>query len=115
MANHDAVVEIITKVPGYHKEFKKVFGDEKINLDRMVKAIAAYERTLITPNSPYDKFINGDKKALSESAQRGWRLVGTVGCTTCHSGPMFNGPPMPIGQGFFQKFPLIPGSEYDKK
>lgn len=115
MANHDAVVEIVEKVPAYHKEFEKVFGSGKINIDRMVKAIAAYERTLITPNSPYDKFINGDKKALNESAQRGWRLVGSVGCTTCHSGPMFDGPPMPMGTGFYQKFPLIPGSDFEKK
>jgi cytochrome c peroxidase len=115
MASHDAVAELIDKVPSYHKEFEKVFGSGKITIDRMVKAIAAYERTLITPNSPYDRFINGDKKALSASAQRGWRLVGTVGCTTCHGGPMFNGPPMPMGTGFYQKFPLIPGSEYEKK
>lgn len=115
MANHDAVCEIVDKVPAYHKEFEKVFGSGKITIDRMVKAIAAYERTLITPNSPYDKFINGDKKALNESAQRGWRLVGSVGCTTCHSGPMFDGPPMPMGTGFYQKFPLIPGSDYEKK
>jgi len=115
MANHDAVCEIVDKVPSYHQEFEKVFGSGKITIDRMVKATAAYERTLITPNSPYDKFINGDKKALNESAQRGWRLVGTVGCTTCHSGPMFDGPPMPMGTGFYQKFPLIAGSDYEKK
>jgi cytochrome c peroxidase len=115
MASHDVVVGMINKVPAYRQEFKKAFGDEKINIDRMIKAIAAYERTLITPDSPYDKFIAGDKKALNESAQRGWKLVGTIGCTACHSGPMFNGPPMPMGTGFYQKFPLIPGSEYEKK
>jgi cytochrome c peroxidase len=115
MASHDAVAELIDKVPNYHKEFEKVFGSGKITIDRMVKAIASYERTLITPNSPYDKFIGGDKSAINESAQRGWRLVNSVGCTSCHSGPMFNGPPMPMGTGFYQKFPLIPGSEYDKK
>jgi cytochrome c peroxidase len=115
MASHDVVVDIINKVPAYHKEFKKAFGDEKINIDRMIKAIAAYERTLIAPDSPYDKFIGGDKKALNESAQRGWKLVGTIGCTACHSGPLFSGPPMPMGTGFYQKFPVIPGSEYEKK
>jgi cytochrome c peroxidase len=115
MANHDVVVELITKVPSYKNEFEKVFGPGPITINNLVKAIASYERTLVTPNSPYDKFINGDKSALNESAQRGWKLVQSIGCVACHSGPMFNGPPMPLGTGFYQKFPLIPGSEYEKK
>ncbi len=115
MMNHDLVVELIGKVPAYAKEFDKVFGKGPVTLDKMVKAIAAYERTLITPNSPYDRFVKGDKKALSESAQRGWRIFGSVGCLTCHSGPMFNGPTLPQGVGFYQKFPLIPNADIEKK
>lgn len=115
MESHNKLVELIDKVPAYKKEFEKVFGPGKITIDKMVKAIAAYERTLITPNSPYDRFIKGDKKALTPAAQRGMRLVETVGCTSCHNGPMFNGPTLPPGQGMYQKFPLIPGSEYEKK
>jgi cytochrome c peroxidase len=115
MANHDVVVELISKVPAYVEEFEKVFGPGKVTIDKMVKAIAAYERTLITPDSPYDRFVAGDKKALSPAAQRGWRLVNSVGCMSCHNGPMFNGPTMEMGKGFYQKFPLIPDAEIDKK
>jgi len=115
MMSHDLVIELISKEPAYVKEFEKVFGKGSVTLDNMVKAIAAYERTLITPGSAYDRFIAGDKKAMTESAVRGWRLVSSVGCMTCHSGPMFNGPALPQGVGFYQKFPLIPNAEIEKQ
>jgi cytochrome c peroxidase len=115
MASHDVVVELISKVPAYVQEFEKVFGPGKVTIEKLVRAIAAYERTLVTPNSPYDRFVAGDANALSAAAKRGWSRFGQIGCTTCHSGPMFNGPPMPMGTGFYQKFPLIPDAALDRK
>jgi cytochrome c peroxidase len=115
MASHDVVVEMVSKVPAYKAEFAKVFGPGKVTIDKLAKAIAAYERTLITPNSPYDRFIKGDKKALSDSAKRGWVMVSSIGCVACHSGPMFNGPATPMGTGFYMKFPLIPDADIEKK
>jgi cytochrome c peroxidase len=115
MANHNVVVELISKVPAYVTEFEKAFGPGKITIEKLVQAIASYERTLVTPKSPYDQYVQGNKKALNDSAKRGMKLVSTIGCVACHSGPMFNGPTMPPGQGFYQKFPLIPGSEYERK
>jgi cytochrome c peroxidase len=115
MASHDVVVELIAKVPDYVKEFEKVFGPGKVTIDKMVQAIAAYERTLVTKDSPYDRFVAGDQKALSPAAQRGLKLVASVGCTTCHNGPMFNGPVLPMGQGSYQKFPLMADPELDRK
>jgi cytochrome c peroxidase len=117
-SSHDLVVGRVQKIPGYVAEFKKVYGKEfngKISLDQMTKAIAAYERTLITPNSPYDQYMKGNKKALSAAAVRGLGLTKTVGCVSCHMGPNFAGPTLPEGTGFYQKFPTFPGSEYDKK
>lgn len=114
MVNHDVVVDVVSSVPAYIEEFKKVFGPGKVTIDKLARAIAAYERTLITPNSPYDKFVAGDKKALSPAALRGWKLVQSVGCVSCHSGPMFNGPVMPQGTGFFQKFPTFPNAALEK-
>lgn len=107
----------IKEIPGYQIEFKAVFGgDEPITYDNIAKAIAAYERTLITRNSPYDKFVKGDKKALSASAQRGHKLVQDLGCTACHSGPMFAGPAaLKLGEGFYQKFPVFADNEYVTK
>jgi cytochrome c peroxidase len=116
MANHDVVVDLIATVPAYKKEFEKAFGPGKITIDKLVKAIAAYERTLITPNSAYDRFVAGDKKALSPAAKRGWQTVQKVGCLNCHSGPMFNGAAaLPMGTGFYQRFPLIPDAELEAK
>lgn len=115
MVSHDVVVDLISKVPSYREEFEKAFGPGKVTIDKLVKAIASYERTLITPNSPYDRFVAGDKQALSPAAQRGWKLVKTVGCVSCHRGPMFNGQPLEQGKGFYQKFPLIPNAAIEQE
>lgn len=116
MPNHDLVVERVSKIAGYRPLFDDAFGKgSKITIDTIAKAIASYERTLITPGSAYDRFIAGDKAALNDAAKRGLNLVQTAGCLGCHSGPHFAGPAMPLGTGFYQKFPLIPGSDYDKK
>ncbi|MFZ9596303.1 MAG: cytochrome-c peroxidase [Bdellovibrionia bacterium] len=114
MKDHQAVVDTLSQIEGYKKEFKEVFGPENsLTIDNVAKAIAAYERTLITPDSPYDRYLRGDKKALSASAKRGMKLTQTVGCMACHNGPHFNGPQIP--SGFYMKFPNIPGSSYDQK
>jgi len=117
MKSHDLIVtERISKIPGYQKQFKAVFGGKKpITIDNVAKAIAAYERTLITRNSPFDKFIKGDKKAMSAEAQKGLETFRNVGCTTCHSGPNLSGPALPMGTGFFQPFPKFEDAEIEKK
>ncbi len=118
MANpsHDVLVERIRKVPTYQKLFAKAFGPkDSITIDNAAKAIAAYERTLITPNAPYDKYLKGDKKALSPEALKGLQAFQTVGCISCHSGPLFNGPSLPMGTGFYMKFPTFPNAAIEKK
>lgn len=106
----------VKQIPGYITEFKKVFGgSDPVTLDNVVKAIASFERTLITPNSPYDRFVNGDNKALNPAAQRGLGLVKSNGCLTCHSGALFDGPQLPIGTGFYMKFPTYTNNPYVKK
>jgi cytochrome c peroxidase len=49
-------------------------------------AIAGFERTLITPNAPFDRFLRGDKTALSPEAEKGWQLFRGLGCSSCHQG-----------------------------
>lgn len=116
MESHDAVIARIKTIPGYVEGFKKAFpGSKEIDIDQVAMAIASYERTLLTPDSPFDLYMKGNKKALSASAVRGMQLVQSVGCTSCHSGPIFAGPALPEGTGFYQKFPTFPGSEYDAK
>lgn len=115
MPNLDAVVARVNAIPGYQEQFKKVFGNQGLNIDNIAKAIASFERTLVTPNSAYDRYMRGDKKALSASAKRGMETIEKVGCVTCHMGPNFAGPELDPGLGFYQKLPQHPGSEYDKK
>jgi cytochrome c peroxidase len=100
MKSWDDVVARLDKIEGYQKAFDAAFGTEPISKDNATRAIAAYERTLITPNSPYDKFVGGDKAALTPQQVKGMEKVAELGCTSCHSGPAFNGP------GVFQKFPV---------
>jgi cytochrome c peroxidase len=118
MPAHDVVMERVEEIPGYVAEFKDVFGGEDpVNIDNAVKAIGAFERTLITPNSPYDKYAKGNEDALTEKQKKGMKAFQQAGCTSCHSGAAFNGPQMnmPDGQGFFQKFPTFTDNEYVEK
>ncbi|MGB5518020.1 MAG: cytochrome-c peroxidase, partial [Gammaproteobacteria bacterium] len=79
------------------------------------KAVAAFERTLITPNSAYDSYVKGDKKAMSEQQVRGMNTFASNGCTSCHSGAAFNGPQLKLGEGFYAKFPTFSDNEYVAK
>ena len=101
MKSWDDVVVRLKAIDGYQKAFEKAFGKDSISKDTATKAIAAYERTLITPNSAFDKYVKGNKKAMTEQQIRGMNKAVELGCTGCHSGPAFNGP------GTFQKFPVI--------
>jgi len=115
MPSPEAAVKRIKDIPGYVQSFKAVFGgSDPVTYDNIAKAIATYERTLITPNSPFDRYMRGDKSAMSAAAVRGMKTVESLGCTSCHNGPNFSGPEMPMGTGFFQKFPTFP-SKYDAK
>lgn len=83
----EGVVKKLKKVKAYRHRFQEVFGED-VSADGIAKAIAAFERTLISTNSPFDRLIAGDKSALSESAQRGFELFqGKARCVLCHNGP----------------------------
>jgi len=85
----DAAVAKLNAIEGYKTQFNAVFGTD-VTADGIAKAIAAYERTVLSGDAPYDKFKAGDKAALSESAQRGMKLFfGKANCSACHSGPNF--------------------------
>ena len=116
MASLDDAIERIRAIPGYKAYFDEAFGsDDNVSMDNAAKAIAAYERTLITPNSPYDRYVKGDKGALSSQAVEGMTTFEKVGCTSCHSGAVFAGPTLPLGSGVFMKFPTFPDNEFVKK
>lgn len=102
----DALVERLNKIEGYRKEFQKVFGTE-VTSDGIAKAIAAFERTILSGDAPYDRFHAGDKTALSEAAQRGMKVFFNKGqCSSCHVPPVFSdGSFHNVGVGFDHKDP----------
>jgi cytochrome c peroxidase len=74
----------------YRDDFALAFGDDAVTFDRIAQAIAAFERTLITPDAPYDRFVRGDAGALNPAQLRGMALFESLGCVTCHQGPAFS-------------------------
>lgn len=85
----DKAVAMLTAIEGYRDLFQEAFGTE-VTSDGIAKAIAAFERTVISGNAPYDRFKAGDQAALSEAAARGMKLFfGKANCSACHSGPNF--------------------------
>ncbi len=117
MESHDAVMARVKKIPGYTEMFKKAFPKDKepVSIDNLARAIASFERTLVTPDSAFDLYKSGNKKALSPAAIRGMVLVHQVGCTSCHGGANFNGEGFKMGEGNYQPFPQVPGSAFDKQ
>ncbi|MGE3779277.1 MAG: cytochrome-c peroxidase [Pirellulaceae bacterium] len=85
----DALVVKLNKIPGYRTRFQKVFGTDATP-DAIAKAIACFERTVLSGDAPYDRFKAGDTAALSAAAQRGMKVFfNKAQCSACHSGPSF--------------------------
>jgi cytochrome c peroxidase len=85
----EEMVKKLNAIEGYRTQFQQVFGTD-VTSDGVAKAIAAFERTVISGNSPYDRFKSGDTAALSEKAQLGLKLFnGKANCSSCHAGANF--------------------------
>jgi cytochrome c peroxidase len=84
------VVEKLRKDPVYRKRFEKVYPDG-ITEKNVANAIAEFEKMLITPNAPFDRYLRGDKNAISEEAKEGYRLFKYKGCIICHNGVNIGG------------------------
>lgn len=97
---HDLAVGVLASIPQYVQSFKDVYKTETITIDEVTDAIAEFEKTLVTPNSPFDKWLMGDETALTAEAKAGYKLFKEVGCTACHNGPA-------AGGNSFQKMGLV--------
>jgi cytochrome c peroxidase len=85
------VVQRVTSIPAYVKEFKKAYGKNvKITFKKIADTIGLFERTLTTP-SRYDAFLNGNAKALSKAEKAGLKTFMSIGCTSCHNGIALGG------------------------
>lgn len=90
-STHDMAVKVIDSIPQYREQFKKAFGTNEVNIDRVTTAIAAFEETLVTPGSRFDKWLGGDKDALTQAELDGYKLFKSAGCVKCHNGPAVGG------------------------
>lgn len=96
---HELAVEVLTSIPQYVQSFKDVYGVEEITINEVTDAIAEFEETLVTPNSPFDLWLKGDEEAITAEQKAGYQLFKEVGCTACHNGPA-------VGGNSFQKMGL---------
>jgi len=87
----DELIAKLTKIVGYRELFASAFdGDDEITADKIAMAIATYERTVVSGEAPFDRWIKGDRTAISTSAQRGFRLFNDKArCAACHAGWRF--------------------------
>jgi|TARA_B110000211_G_scaffold93926_1_gene109541 cytochrome c peroxidase len=82
----DVLIERVSGIEGYRPYFNSIFS-EGITAETIAKAIATFERTVVSGPSPFDRWIEGDESALSDSAKRGFELFnGKAKCSTCHTG-----------------------------
>jgi cytochrome c peroxidase len=95
----DAIVKLSSSEE-YRELFLNAFGDENITAERSAEAMAEFEKTLITPNSLFDKYLRGNKDMLSEEQIRGYGLFKSYGCVSCHQG-------VNVGGNMYQKFGVL--------
>ena len=86
MTSEKELVTRLAAIPEYQKQFKQIFNSDGLTIDTVAKAIAAYERTLLSGNSPFDRFMSGRRAAISDAQKRGWELFkGKARCSECHT------------------------------
>jgi len=89
-SNFDEVIEKLSKDSDYVNSFKSLYRDQ-ITGNNISDAIAEFEKTLITPNARFDKFLRGDKEALNANELNGYRIFKEYGCISCHNGVNIGG------------------------
>lgn len=96
----------VKAIPGYCQLFKSAFGTDECSIDQIVQAIATFERTVVSGNSPYDRYLAGDRTAMSLEAIQGEQVFKRAGCANCHFGFNFSdGRFLNIGVGMDAKNP----------
>ncbi len=83
--------ERLAQIPEYVRRFREVFGTEYPTWEDALKAVATYQRTIVSRNVPFDAYLKGDENAISDAAKRGYELFkGKAGCIACHNGPLIS-------------------------
>jgi len=114
-AKADEIVAKLNALEGYKSQFQKVFQSDATP-DNVVKAIAAFERTIISGNTAWDRWKAGDQSAISQSAWRGWNIFQAIKCNNCHDGVLFTDQQYHnVGIGMDQKEPDVGRSKVTNK
>jgi len=98
--SHTLAIGVLESIPQYVREFKNVFGKDKMDIDQVTLAIAEFEKTLVTPNSRFDQWLLGKKDALTADELAGYKLFKDSGCVACHNGEA-------VGGNSFQKMGVV--------
>ena len=115
MPSLDEVESRVRNGNGYQAAFDRAFGKgSPITIDRITQAIAAYERTLVSNDTPYDRFVGGDLEALTPAQLRGMALFQSLGCVDCHHGPNFSAASQFDDRQPLRVFPVLP-SRYEQR
>jgi len=88
---HELAVSTVNSMPAYRAKFAAIYGKNSVNIDNITDAIAEFEKTLVTPNSPFDLYLQGEQNAITAEAKAGYQLFKNKGCTSCHNGPAVGG------------------------
>lgn len=99
-SSHAVALDVLRTIPAYQAEFKQVFGSKDIAMPAVTAAIAEFERSLVTPNSRFDQWLQGSTTALTDKEREGYDLFKSTGCAGCHNGPA-------VGGSSFMKMGLI--------
>ncbi|RBP53592.1 cytochrome-c peroxidase [Arenicella xantha] len=99
MISWDDALAKLQNGPSYSSEFHEVYG-QAISKELIVDAIAEFEKTLITPNAPFDRYLRGDSAAINATQLKGYELFKSYGCVACHQGAN-------VGGNMFQKFGVL--------
>ncbi|MGD8110027.1 cytochrome-c peroxidase [Vibrio sp. TRT 21S02] len=119
---HELAIDTLQSIPQYRQWFKEAYGKEAFTIDEVTDAIAMFEKTLRTPNAPFDLWLKGDDSALTANQLEGYQLFKAKGCTACHAGPLAGGQmyqKMGLVKPFETENPdvgrkAITGNEFDK-
>lgn len=99
-SSHSLAINVLESIAAYVREFRIVFGKDKIDIDQVTAAIAEFEKTLVTPNSRFDQWLLGKKDAMTSEELKGYALFKDSGCVGCHNGEA-------VGGNSFQKMGVI--------
>lgn len=99
-ASHTLAIDVLQSIPAYAIEFKQVFGGDTVTINEVTLAIAEFEKTLVTPNGRFDRWLLGEEEAINANEKAGYELFKSSGCIACHNGEA-------AGGNSFQKMGVI--------